>query len=69
MTVMQLDLVELREEIHARPWRAVAVAFAAGACFALTGSRRPGVRAIAAAVSGALLDVVRESVKARVAAS
>lgn len=56
---------ELHDVTRARPWQSVALAFAAGGCVALAGSRRPGVRALGATASAAIVEIVREYVKAR----
>lgn len=65
---MLSNIHELRAEVVAHPWRSVAVAFGAGGCIALAGSRRPVVRAVAATLVATMLDMLRSRVKAHVAA-
>jgi len=57
------DFNNLCAEISAHPWRSVMIAFAAGGCIALTGSRRPAVRAVATTLTAAMLDVAGKRAK------
>ncbi len=48
------------EAIVARPWAAMAVAFATGGLVALSRSRSPAVRAVTDVILAALIPVARE---------
>ena len=56
---MRADVSALRGEIVARPWTAIAIAFAVGACAAV---ERSGVvrRAVLSSLGAALLEALRD---------